>query len=89
MEDSVRDNRLRKAAFARVRAPCESHEHLTAQQLGEGFYVDGLRYPMINPRRGIFNPPDFGHGTVLEQIVARTVNSVGINFPSAISLQRA
>jgi hypothetical protein len=56
MEDSVRDNRMRMAAFERVRALCESHGHLTAQQLGEGFYVDGQRYPLINPRRGIFKP---------------------------------
>jgi putative restriction endonuclease len=46
MEDSVPDNRMRMAAFERVRALCESHGHLIAHQIGEGFYVDGQRYPL-------------------------------------------
>ena len=56
MEDSSRDTVLRMAAFERVRGLREIHDHLTAQQLGEGFFVDGQRYPLINPRRGIFKP---------------------------------
>jgi DNA invertase Pin-like site-specific DNA recombinase len=48
MEDSSRDTRLRVAAFERVRALCEIHDHLTAQQLGEGFYFDCQRYPLVN-----------------------------------------
>lgn len=50
------ETRLRAAAFERVQSLCEVHAHLTAQQLGEGFYVDGQRYPLVNPRRGIFKP---------------------------------
>lgn len=50
------ETRLRAAAFERVQSLCEVHDHLTAQQLGEGFYVDGQRYPLVNPRRGIFKP---------------------------------
>ncbi|MDZ4373398.1 MAG: HNH endonuclease [Phenylobacterium sp.] len=50
------ETRLRAAAFERVQSLCEVHGHLTAQQLGEGFYVDGQRYPLVNPRRGIFKP---------------------------------
>lgn len=56
MPDLDLDTRLRAAAFERVRALCEIHDHLTAQQLGEGFYLDGRRYPLVNPRRGIFKP---------------------------------
>jgi putative restriction endonuclease len=41
-----------------VRTLCEIHDHLTAQQLGEGFIVDSQRYPLVNPRRGIFKPAD-------------------------------
>jgi hypothetical protein len=44
MEDSSRDSVLRMAAFERVRALREIHDHLTAQQLGEGFFVDDQRY---------------------------------------------
>lgn len=50
------ETRLRAAAFERVQSLCEVHDHLTAQQLGEGFYVDGQRYPLVSPRRGIFKP---------------------------------
>lgn len=50
------ETRLRAAAFERVQSLCEVHDHLTAQQLGEGFYVEGQRYPLVNPRRGIFKP---------------------------------
>ena len=56
MVDSIGDTLLRTAAFERVRTLCEIHDHLTAQQLGEGFIVDGQRYPLVNPRRGIFKP---------------------------------
>ena len=51
MVDSIGDTLLRTAAFERVRTLCEIHDHLTAQQLGEGFIVDGQRYPLVNPRR--------------------------------------
>jgi putative restriction endonuclease len=54
MEDSSRDTRLRVAAFERVRALCEIHDHLTAQQLGEGFYVDGQRVSAGQPSTGNF-----------------------------------
>ena len=54
MSESERDTLLRRAAFERVRSLCEVHDHLTAQQLGEGFYFAGERYPLVNPRRGIF-----------------------------------
>lgn len=56
MPDLDLETRLRAAAFERVQSLCEVHDHLTAQQLGEGFYVDGQRYPLVNPRRGIFKP---------------------------------
>ncbi|MGA0601511.1 HNH endonuclease [Caulobacter sp. KR2-114] len=56
MSDSGLEERLRLAAFERVKRLGEIHNPLTAQQLGEGFLSDGLRYPLLNPRRGIFKP---------------------------------
>ena len=53
MNESSHDTLLRHAAFDRVRRLSETHDHLTAQQLGEGFFAEGQRYPMVNPRRGI------------------------------------
>jgi len=76
MEDSVRDNRMRMAAFEWVRALCESHGHLTAQQLGEGFYVDGQRYPLVNPRRGIFKPAQMRFLLSINTVFPKTGNRV-------------
>jgi putative restriction endonuclease len=56
MQDLEFDALLRTAAFERVKSLCEVHDHLTAAQLGEGFHFDGQRYPLVNPRRGIFKP---------------------------------
>jgi putative restriction endonuclease len=56
MSNFERDALMRTAAFERVHALCEVHGHLTAQQLGLGFQFDGQRYPLVNPRRGIFKP---------------------------------
>jgi putative restriction endonuclease len=56
MPDNELDERLRLAAFDRVRRLGEVHNPLTAQQLGEGFVLDGERFPLLNPRRGIFKP---------------------------------
>ena len=76
MEDSSRDTRLRVAAFERVRALCEIHDHLTAQQLGEGFYVDGQRYPLVNPRRGIFKPAQMRFLLSINTVFPKTGNRV-------------
>jgi putative restriction endonuclease len=67
---------MRMAAFERVRALRESHGHLTAQQLGEGFYVDGQRYPMINPRRGIFKPAQMRFLLSINTVFPKTGNRV-------------
>lgn len=56
MSDLERDALMRSAAFERVRTLCEVHDHLTAQQLSLGFQFQGQRYPLVNPRRGIFKP---------------------------------
>ena len=60
MHDLEFDALLRTAAFERVKSLCEVHDHLTAAQLGEGFYLNGQRYPLVNPRRGIFKPVQMG-----------------------------
>jgi putative restriction endonuclease len=70
------DNRMRMAAFERVRALRESHGHLTAQQLHEGFTVDGRRYPMVNPRRGIFKPARMRFLLSINTVFPKTGNRV-------------
>src|ERR1700727_477288 len=74
--DFDHDTLLRTAAFERVRALCEIHDHLTAQQLGEGFYVDGQRYPLVNPRRGIFKPAQMRFLLSINTVFPKTGNHV-------------
>jgi putative restriction endonuclease len=53
MED---DADLRAAAFRHVQRLQEVHDALTSEQLAEGFTHQGVRYPLVNPQRGIFKP---------------------------------
>ncbi len=70
------DSGLRLAAFERVRRLSEVHDPLTAQQLGEGFFFDGNRYPLINPRRGIFKPRQMRFLLSLNTVFPKTGNRV-------------
>lgn len=47
---------LRAAAFRHVRRLQEIHDALTSEQLSSGFTHQGVRYPLVNPQRGIFKP---------------------------------
>jgi putative restriction endonuclease len=76
MSESERDTLLRSAAFDRVRSLCEVHDHLTAQQLGEGFYFAGERYPLVNPRRGIFKPAQMRFLLTINTVFPKTGNRV-------------
>ena len=76
MSESERDTLLRRAAFERVRSLCEVHDHLTAQQLGEGFYFAGERYPLVNPRRGIFKPAQMRFLLTINTVFPKTGNRV-------------
>ena len=55
-----RDPPLRMAAFEHVRRLGETRDHLTAIELKPGFVFNGERVPLMNPRRGIFKPQQFG-----------------------------
>ena len=50
------DARMRMAAFEQVRKLCEIHDHLTRNELAQGFMYKGERIPLVNPQRGIFKP---------------------------------
>ena len=50
------DQALRLTAFDAVRRLTEVRGDLSARELAGGFEFQGLRIPMINPRRGIFKP---------------------------------
>jgi putative restriction endonuclease len=55
---------------------CEVHDHLTAQQLGEGFFFEGQRYPLVNPRRGIFKPAQMPFLLSINTVFPKTGNRV-------------
>jgi putative restriction endonuclease len=50
------DAELRAAAFEQVRRLQTTKDHISEADLKVGFFWDGTRYPLINPRRGIFKP---------------------------------
>ncbi len=50
------DARMRIAAFEQVRKLSEIHDHLTKNELAQGFLYEGERIPLVNPQRGIFKP---------------------------------
>jgi putative restriction endonuclease len=56
MNDLIRDEAMRQAAFRLVKRRLEIREHFTAEDFRLGFDFEGQRYPLINPQRGIFKP---------------------------------
>ena len=56
MNEAIQDTLMRMAAFEQVRRLSEIHDHLTAADLKQGFNFGGARFPLVNPRRGIFKP---------------------------------
>ena len=54
--DIETDNKMRMAAFDRVRSLSEIHGHLTSKELNLGFNFNDERVPLVNPQRGIFKP---------------------------------
>jgi putative restriction endonuclease len=56
MSEYDTDTLMRVAAFERIRRLNETHEHLFANDLRDGFAFNGERIPFVNPRRGIFKP---------------------------------
>src|SRR5262249_31328555 len=62
--------------FDRVRRLSEVHDPLTAQQLSEGFSLDGVRYPLLNPRRGIFKPRQMRFLLSVNTVFPKTGNRV-------------
>lgn len=50
------DQALRIAAFREVRRLADLNGDLTSRDLLAGFKFDGVRIPLINPRRGIYKP---------------------------------
>lgn len=76
MQSLELDALLRTAAFERVKALSEVHDHLNAGQLAEGFYFDGQRYPLVNPRRGIFKPKEMRFLLTVNTVFPKTGNRV-------------
>jgi putative restriction endonuclease len=53
-----RDTLMRMAAFQRVGDLARVEGVVRAKDLDEGFIFEGVRYPLYNPRRGIFKPKE-------------------------------
>ena len=58
MTSNEEDAQLRAAAFHHVQQLQETHDALSSEQLSAGFIYRGVRYPLVNPQRGIFKPKE-------------------------------
>ncbi len=56
VDDAMRPEALRVAAFSHVRQLLAVRDQLSAGDLTDGFKFEGVRYPLVNPQRGIFKP---------------------------------
>lgn len=50
------DESIRAAAFEQIRRLLVTRNQLSAKDLAVGFFWNGLRFPFVNPQRGIFKP---------------------------------
>ena len=63
---------MRLAAFDHVRTLMENRGRLTFQDLKAGFLHEGLRIPLVNPRRGIFKPRQMRYLLSIKTVVPRS-----------------
>lgn len=56
MKLAFSDQEIRAAAFEQVRRLLVTRDQLTAKDLAVGFFINGVRLPLVNPQRGIFKP---------------------------------
>jgi putative restriction endonuclease len=69
-EDPV-DTHIRLAAVEHIKR-LSAGGVITAEELRAGFFVDGLRIPLINPQRGIFKPASMKHLLSVRTVYPRT-----------------
>lgn len=70
------DTVLRAAAFEQVRRLQVTRGQLTGRDLGVGFFFNGVRYPLLNPQRGIFKPQQMEFLLSIRTVFPRTGNKV-------------
>jgi putative restriction endonuclease len=70
------DVALRAAAFEQVRRLLITRNQLTFEDLSVGFFFGGVRFPLINPRRGIFKPKAMEHLLSIRTVFPKPGNRV-------------
>ncbi len=70
------DTLLRIAAFQRVNELARAGGLAHAHDLDHGFEFDGKRYPLYNPRRGIFKPKEMHFLLSIKTVVPKPGNRV-------------
>lgn len=71
MSEGPAESRIRIAAVEHLKRVA-SGGVVTANDLRAGFYVDGVRIPLINPQRGIFKPTSMQHLLSVRTVFPRT-----------------
>ncbi len=71
MSEGPAESRIRMAAVEHLKRVA-SGGVVTGNDLRAGFYVDGVRIPLINPQRGIFKPATMQHLLSVRTVFPRT-----------------
>jgi putative restriction endonuclease len=66
------DRKLRVAAFNAVRRLSEVRGDLTSKDLAAGFEFEGVRFPLVNPQRGIFKPRQMRYLLSIKTVIPRS-----------------
>lgn len=70
------DTTLRTAAFEQIRRLQVTRDRITAADLAVGFFHNGIRYPLINPQRGIFKPRQMERLLSIRTVYPRAGNRI-------------
>lgn len=70
------DSEIRAAAFEQIRRLLVTRTELTASDLAVGFFVAGVRYPFVNPQRGIFKPRQLQYLLSIRTVFPRAGNRI-------------
>lgn len=76
MLDDASDAIIRKTAFDHLRFLSAGRDYVTSEELARGFQFNGLRIPLINPRRGIFKPQLMKYLLSIRTVFPRSGNRV-------------
>jgi putative restriction endonuclease len=88
LAEALADTRIRLAAVDHIRR-ISTASVITSEDLRAGFFVNGVRVPLINPQRGIFKPASMQHLLSVRTVFPKTGAKVWYDDQRAVHDQIA